>query len=131
MSSDRLRIELLTSLKTQLVEFFDELIELFPDEQDFIVGRILINDTLPISIIMDYIVKNLCPLQEQVKTKNEDFFLQNNILFEKLDSEKASKVNHFRRIWTSGLDHEDKETIWKWFTSFIFLGNKYKDISKK
>jgi hypothetical protein len=26
------------------------------------------------------------------------------------------------------LDKDDKDTIWKWFNSFLYLANKYKEI---
>jgi hypothetical protein len=125
-------IEILTQLKTQLINFLDELIESFPSEPDFVVFRIFANDRIPITEIMNYIINNLCPLQEMVKTRNEDFFLNYNILFENFDNDGSSKVNHFKRLWTSGnLDKEDKETIWRWFQSFIYLGNKYIECKKK
>lgn len=129
MSSE---IEILSQLKTQLINFFDELIETFPSEPDFVVFRIFANDRVPITEIMNYIVNNLCPLSEMVKTQDENFFLNYNILFETFTETGNNKVNHFKRLWTSGnLDKEDKETLWKWFQSFIYLGNKYIDCKKK
>ena len=123
MSSE---IEILTQLKTQLVNFLDELIESFPNEPDFVIFRIFVNDRIPITDIMKYITVKLCPLQDMVKNRDEQFFLNNNILFEKLSDNGNNKVNYFKRLWTSSsLDKEDKEIIWKWFQSFIFLGNKY------
>lgn len=128
MSSE---LELLIQLKTQLVAFLDELIESFPSEPDFVIFRIFINDQIPIADVMDYIVTKLCPLQDMVKNRDESFFLNNNILFDRLDDKKSDKVNHFKRLWLSkNVDKEDKEVIWKWFASFILLGNKYKDIKK-
>ena len=35
-------------------------------------------------------------------------------------------VNHFRGIWQSNLDRDDRNTIWKWFESFVLLAEKYK-----
>ena len=129
MSSE---LEILIQLKTQLVNFLDELIESFPQEADFIIFRIFVKDQIPILDIMDYVVGKLCPLQEMIKNKDENFFLNQNILFEKFDEKKSNRVNHFKRLWLSGsIDKEDKETIWKWFSSFIFLGHKYKEIKKK
>lgn len=126
MSSE---IEILIQLKTQMVSFLDELIETFPNEPDFVIFRIFVNDRLPIEDIMKYIINNLCPMGDMVKARNEDFFLKNNILFERLDDEGSSKVNHFKNLWTSKkVDKEDKEVIWRWFQSFIFLGNKYAEI---
>jgi hypothetical protein len=123
--------DILLQLKGQLVAFLDELIESFPAEPDFVIFRIFINDQVPIIDIMEYIVTELCPHQEMVKNRNDAFFLNNNLFFEKLDEKKTSKVNHFKKLWqSSSLDKEDRETIWRWFASFIYLGNKYKEIHK-
>ncbi len=129
MSSE---IDILIQLKTQLVVFLDELIESFPNEPDFIIFRIFVKDQISIADIMEYITKNLCPLQNMVKERNEKFFLDNNILFEKFDESESNKVNHFKRLWTSNLlDKQDKEVIWKWFQTFIILGNRYLETRKK
>jgi hypothetical protein len=123
MSSE---LDTLVQLKTQLVNFLDELIDSFPNEPDFVIFRIFVNDKIPIESIMKYITENLCPLQDMVKNKDEQFFLSHNILFEKFSEKESSKVNHFKKLWTSGmLDKDDKEVMWKWFRSFIYLGNKY------
>lgn len=128
MSSE---LELLIQLKTQLVAFLDELIESFPSEPDFVIFRIFINDQIPIADVMDYIITKLCPLQDMVKNRDESFFLNNNILFDRMDDKKSDKVNHFKRLWLSkNVDKEDKEVIWKWFASFILLGNRYKEVKK-
>jgi hypothetical protein len=124
-------IELLKQLKNNLVEFLDELIASFPSEPDFVIFRIFVNDRIPIVDIMEYLVKNLCPLQDMVKARNEEFFLKYNILFEKLGEKGSNRVNKFKTIWLSGnLDTEDKETIWRWFATFIHLGNKYAELKK-
>jgi hypothetical protein len=125
-------IEILSQLKTQLVNFLDELIESFPNEPDFVIFRIFVSDRLPILDIMNYITINLCPLQEMVKSRNENFFLNHNILFEKFDETQSSKINRFKSIWISGnLDKDEKETIWQWFQTFIHIGNKYLEYKKK
>ncbi len=129
MSSE---IEILIQLKTQLVNFFDELIEQFPREPDFVIFRIFLKDRIPIADVMAYIATKLVPLQDMVKAKNEEFFVNNNVLFERFDENKNSKVNHFRKLWLSGsLDSEDKDTIWRWFASFIYLANKYIELKKQ
>jgi hypothetical protein len=129
MSSE---LELLIQLKTQLVNFLDELIETFPSEPDFVIFRIFINDQIPILDIMLYIIGELCPLYDMVKTKNESFFLDHNILFAKFDEKKSEKVNRFKRIWKSGnLDQEDKDVIWSWFNSILYLGNKFAELKRK
>ena len=129
MSSE---LELLIQLKTQLVNFLDELIETFPSEPDFVIFRIFINDQIPILDIMLYIIDELCPLYDMVKEKNEAFFLEHNILFAKFDEKKSEQVNRFKRIWKSGtLDQEDKDVIWSWFNSIIYLGNKFTELKRR
>lgn len=125
-------IELLTQLKTQLVNFMDELIETFPKEADFVIYRIFINDQIPILDIMNYIISELCPLHEMVKNKDENFFLGRNVLFSKFNDKSTNKVNRFKKLWTSGtLDSEDKEVLWSWFNSIIYLGNKFIELKRK
>lgn len=126
MSSE---LELLIQLKTQMVNFLDELIESFPDEPDFVIFRIFVKDQIPVADIMKYIAIKLVPLQHMVKNRDEKFFLNNNILFEKFDEKKSSKVNHFRRLWLSKIDKEDKRVIWTWFDSFLYLANKYLEVN--
>lgn len=124
-------IELLAKLKKHLVSFLDELIELFPQEKDFVIFRIFVNDQVPITDIMNYITIKLCPLQDMVKSRDENFILNHNILFEKFDQKKSEKVNYFKNLWLSGvLTPHDKEIMWKWLLSFINIGNKYLDIKK-
>jgi hypothetical protein len=125
-------IDLLVQLKSQLVNFLDELIETFPSEPDFVIFRIFINDQIPILDIMNYIVEELCPLHNMVKARDEAFFLEHNILFAKFDEKKHEKVNRFKRIWKSGnIDKEDKDAIWSWFNSIIYLGNKFIELRRK
>ena len=125
-------IEILSQLKKSLLSFLDELIASFPSEPDFVIFRIFVNDKLAIVDIMEYLVENLVPLQDMVKARNEKFFLNYNILFEKFNDKQTDKVNKFKEIWTSNrLDKDDKETIWRWFSSFIYLGNKYIELKNK
>jgi hypothetical protein len=124
-------IQILTQLKKQLVTFLDELIESFPDEPDFVIFRIFVNDRLPIVDIMNYIINELCPLKDMIKNKDEKFFLNYNVLFEKLDDQDTTKINHFKNLWLSNsLDIEDRETLWRWFSSFVSLGLKYKELKQ-
>jgi len=76
--SSRNAIQILTSLKNDLLKFLDQLILLLPDEGDLIIIRYFIADKIPINDIMEYIVSKLLPLNDLVKNKNDNFFLQNN-----------------------------------------------------
>ena len=121
------QLTLLIQLKEQLIFFFDELIEQFPQEPDLVIIRIFLKDKIPIVDVMETIVKQLVPLKPMVEIKDDNFFLQHNILFETLDEKK---VNHFKKLWQSGsLDSENRATIWKWFESFIFLAERYQKVT--
>ena len=127
MSSE---VQILSDLKNELVKFLDELIELFPSEPDFVIFRILVKDKIPTVSIMNYIVNKLCPLHYMIKNRNEKFFLDQNILFESFSDGEKERVNYFKNIWTSGLDEENKEIMWTWFASFVYMANKYRELKK-
>ena len=120
------KLDILKKLKEQIIMFFDELIEILPQEPDLIIIRIFVKDKYPIEDIMKYIVKKFIPLKNSIMNKDEGFFLNNNILFEELDS---NKVNHFKRIWRSkSLNEDDRKVIWLWFKGFLYLAEKYDNI---
>ena len=114
------------SFKAQLVTFFDELIEQFPDESDLVIIRIFIKDQAPVADVMMYFVTDILPLRNVVKNRDESFFIDNNILFSKLEK---GKVNHFKKLWRSNeLDKNDRLAIWRWFDLFISLAEKYQKL---
>jgi hypothetical protein len=123
-------VQILQVLKTQLLLFFDELISILPDEKDFLVMRFFIKDQIPITAVMDYIVRRIVPLEEHVHAKDENFFFDHPILFEDL-RENHTKINYFKRLWEHGTDDDNRQTIWNWFEYFINLGKKYQNLNKK
>ena len=119
-------IKILMEFKNSLITFIDELISQFPEEGDLVIIRIFLKDQVPIADVMNHIIYMILPLKQLVVSKDESFFLDNNVLFTALNS---GKVNHFKKLWRSGrLDNEDKNVVWKWMTSFIYLAEKYQKI---
>lgn len=117
----------LEEFKRSLITFFDELITQFPTEADLVIARIFLNDQVPIKDVMDAFNLKInmedCLLKKMVKERNESFFLEYNV-FDSLG--QKDKINHFKRLWRSGnLDIEDKEVVWKWVESFVYLADKY------
>jgi hypothetical protein len=120
-------IQILEGLKSDLIKFFDNLISAFPEEGDFVIIRFFIDDKYPIEKIMSYIIEKLLPLQEMVNTKNDKFFLENNILFDEIGQD--DKVNYFKNMWMSDvLEEEDRDNIWSWFKRFIKRAEMYKNL---
>jgi len=117
------QLQLLRGLHSDLLKFFDSLIDAFPDEGDLVIIRFALTDQFPITDIMDYIINSLLPLKYKVDNRDNNFFLENNILFEELDN---NRVNHFKVIWKSeSLNDEDRESIWKWFDRFLLRAERY------
>jgi hypothetical protein len=119
-------IRVLNQFKNSLISFIDELIKMFPGESDFVIGRIFINDQIPIESVLESfatkIYDNNNILKDMIKNRNENFFLENNV-FSYFGDEK---VNKFKTIWTSdALEASDKITMWKWVDIFVVLCDKY------
>lgn len=121
--------QILLEFKNGLITFFDELIDIFPLEGDLVMIRIFLKDQIPIEDVI-VIFNNIINKEDQkfknmIKERKELFFLESNIF----NSISKSKALHFKKLWRSGvLDNEDKETIWKWVESFVYLGDKYMKI---
>ena len=121
-------LDILRDFQKGLIAFLDELIELLPSEGDLVVVRIFLKDQIPIQDVIQYFIKKILPLKDYVKNKDDNFFLQHNILFELTDNGgiETGKINQFRKLWLSDLlDSEDRDTMWRWFDYFIKLSLKY------
>jgi len=116
-------IQILKQFKEQIITFFDELISQFPEEADLVILRIFLENQIPIEEVINIFIHKLLTTREMIALRNEAFFIENESLFQKISKDK---VNHFKRLWRSGrLDKDDKEIIWKWIDSFVFLADKY------
>lgn len=122
------QIEILSKFKNSIVAFLDELIEQFPLEGDLVILRIFLSDQVPIMDIMKKFSERALPIKEMVKSRDQSFFIENDVLFSDVNT---SKVSYFKELWMSSkLDDEDRDTIWRWFDLFINLAERYSKISK-
>jgi hypothetical protein len=119
-------IEILDKFQKSLVSFFDALIDMFPNEKEFILIRILVKDQIPSTQIMSYfqLVASNTEIMTSIKKRDDQFFLQ-NVLFSKIN-----KSDVFKNIWISKLDSDDKVMIWDWVDVFMKLTNSYTESSK-
>ena len=120
------KTDILIEFKKQLTIFFDELIGQFPTEGDLIVIRLFLTNQIPIQDIMDIFVRTLNnndgEFKLMIKSRDENFFLEHDIF----DTISKQKSGHFKKLWSSGqLDQEDKEIMWKWLDTFVYLSEKY------
>lgn len=118
----------LREFKKQLTRFLDELIEQFPNEGDFVLIRIFVNDQIPMTDIMGRFIRDVLPVKSMVEQRNESFFLDNYLLAlpEMEDSTEAQKINYFKSIWQSdALTDADREIMWKWVDVFVYIAELY------
>lgn len=125
MNNEEGKLFLMQEFRSQLVSFLDELIEQFPSEGDFVLIRIFIKDQLPIPDVLGRYIRDLLPFQNQVKERDESFFLNNQLLYTG-GNMAQSRINHFKKLWVSEkLDDNDREIIWQWMDAFNNIANKY------
>ena len=121
----------LTAFNNIIFKFIDDLINTFPEEQDFKVYK----QTL--SILKSANAKKMCILfknysynyREQIKNKDETFFISNN--YDDLreassttfdDDSVSSIINKLKLYWNE-LSNENKEQIWKYLNTMIQLSD--------
>lgn len=121
-------ILVLKEFMTNIINFFDELINLLPEEGDLVVLRLYLINRMPIKDAMDEfnhnINKNNQLLRTMVLQRNESFFIDNDPFG--LSSMMKAKTSRFKEIWRSpDIDDNDKVAIWSWMDSFVEIGDMY------
>ena len=122
-------VQALQTLQTNLVSFFDELIEMFPTEGDFVVYRIMVKDRIPITEVVKMMSEYLLPETESVKISVKAAIAGNpapfndriNSMFSKFGGGKEAKS--YKKLF-DGMDQDSKVAIWKWLHVFIHLLEK-------
>lgn len=122
------KTQVLIEFKKQLTIFFDELIAQFPKEGDLIVIRLFLTNQIAIEDVMDIFIntlnKNDKEFKKMITGRDEVFFLEHDIF----DTISKQKSGHFKKLWSSGqLDKDDKEIMWKWLDTFVYLASKYEN----
>lgn len=123
--SEEKKLNIIREFRTRLVEFLDELIEQFPHEGEFLIIRIFIKDQVPMADVLGRYIRDLLPFADQVKARDETFFLNNTLLYTGA-SVAQNKVNHFKELWLSNqLDENDREAAWKWMDLLNAIAMQY------
>ena len=110
-----------TDLQKTLIAFFDELIDMFPKEGDFVAIRILLKDRAPITEVATKFASGLLPQRNKIKNRDKTFF-DDNVLFSYVGEHQSE---NFKRLFLS-LDKDDQVAIWKWMDAFVVLTEKCK-----
>lgn len=131
LTNNMSELEILQEFKNHLIDFFDELINQFPEESDLIFIRIFLKDQIPIQDVMNNFIFQMNTengkMREMVRERNEAFFIEHDIF----SGFGKSKVKHFEHLWRTQFDDADKKIMWKWIDSFIIKSDKYIKATKK
>jgi predicted RNA-binding protein YlqC (UPF0109 family) len=121
-------IELLREMRQNLLDFLDDLMVILPDEKDLIWFHVFVKNQVPMVDVVQYIVKNIVPLEPRVLARDDEYFKTHAVLFEKLGNFQT-EVNRFKMLWDANQNPDDRETIWRWLLRFIELGKQYQAAS--
>ena len=124
-------IKTLNLLKTSLVNFFDELIDIFPKEGEFVAFRIMIKDRIPVTDVVSHFKKSLLPEKDKIKAKSNSSYqfagdrsvISLTDIMNKLFVNIGVSSNTFSVI-LKNLDSETEEAMWKWLDVFVTLTEK-------
>jgi len=123
-------IQAMQTLHKNLVSFFDELIDMFPNEGDFVIYRIMVKDRVPITDLVPILSHYLLPEKEAVKVAIKNALAGNPSSFhDKINDMFAQfgggspQTTNYKRLFDD-MDNENKTVIWKWLHVFIHLIEK-------
>ena len=118
----------LTAFNNLIFKFTDDLIETFPEENDFKVYK------RALTILKSANAKKMCVIfksyshmyKEKILNKDESFFLDNDYSEIKQANEDENTVeqviNKLKKYWKE-LSSENKEKIWKYLETLIKLAD--------
>ncbi len=129
MSSD----SILLQFHNSIVTFLDELIKLFPEEEDFIRLRIYLRDQVSIQTVMDMFIYSLnrdnMSLKILIKERKISEIMDHYVVTENLNRDR---IIYFKKLWYSPrFYNEDRKMIWKWLDSFIGISDKFSKIKSQ
>jgi len=120
---------LLTAFNTQLLNFIEQLIILCPEDNDFKVfknGFLLLKKSNPRQVSV-FFSKYIHDFRDQILSKEESFFLENNYESVTKDIESSQEnilmtINKLKNYW-GGLSKTNKDNIWKYLSNLIKLND--------
>jgi hypothetical protein len=117
---------IVSMFKDQLVKFLDDIIGQFPEEGEFVIARIVVQDHMDIVELINSINEQLSAddgrIKKMITDMNESFFLAETSIFSSLEPELIAK---YKNIWRSQLEKSDKESLWRWITVLTRIIERY------
>lgn len=119
---------LLQQFKTQLINFLQALIEMFPEKIELNMLQFMLKEFgKPESIINKFInalEKNNEDHRHKIYSRNDAFLIETDLF----DSITEATVD-FKELWLSDvMDKENKDIVWSWIDMFLSIADKYKTL---
>ena len=98
-------------------EFFNELIDIFPEEKSINVRYMLFQTLIKADSkkpAMDFMLNSI-PYLENIAMRDENFFIGNNTL-------PFLQALNIKKLWTPELSQVTKDSIWRYIQTFFNIG---------
>lgn len=108
-------------------EFGDDIVKVFPDDNEFRMYNIAIQTAMMIhpEIVLDvFHEKVIVPFAEKILAKDDSFFLAHDYEDVKEKHEDATKIIDKVKSYWGVMNATDREAVWKYFKVLILLGRK-------
>jgi len=112
-------IEYVKTFNQIMDEFFNELIEIFPEESKIKVQYNLFQTLSKTNIrkpCNEFMLGSI-PYLEKIAMKDEDFFISP-------EQPKLLKSMNISKLWSSDISDNTKDAIWRYIKSFFIIGMK-------
>lgn len=116
---EQARIEKL--FKDYLNDFFDELIQQYPQEGDLLIMRFFLSEQTPMEELLKQFIRYVLPLRSAIANRDETFFLERDNIF---GTSPKDKVVQFKNLYL-GMSKEDRLILFEWFDCFVKLADEY------
>lgn len=121
-------IDYLSKFNQTFKEFVNDLISLFPEDDDLqlyktgIIASMMINDEFIVSGFEKYVVM---PYGAKILQKDESFFVNHDYMDIPGGHKAMDFIQKIKGYWTN-MSPENKEIVWKYFKVLVLLSNKIK-----
>ena len=120
-------MSILSGFNNIILNFIDDCILVFPEEDDFKVFKrglnvlIKFNPKKILNIFKQYLVL----YRQKIEEKNEDFFLENDydIVKKYNDKEIFDIINKIKKYWKT-LNNNNKDKIWEYLVLLVQISDK-------
>ncbi len=120
-------LQIRTVFIQQLDSFVEEISTLYPEEREIMLfaEKYKMVKGANNKFIIESFVTYVLPFRNQILAKDEEFFLNGGGQDEIKDDYSTKLRDIIKNVWVHKMSDVNKEVIWKYFTVFVKLSEKY------